>query len=127
MELILMHIPSFDDIQDARRILSNLSVNHWKQDDLFSPSWWFLLAATIFPYIIWWRVVDKSRYFEIFSFGLISACFSVVLDVIGVDLLWWGYPDKLFSMIPPLFPADMVVIPVTLMIIYQFNKSWTSF
>ncbi|WP_141770123.1 CBO0543 family protein [Bacillus massilinigeriensis] len=46
---------------------------------------------------------------------------------LGVDLLWWGYPDKLFSMIPPLFPADLVVIPVTIMLIYQFNKNWKSF
>ncbi len=76
-----MQIPTFNDIQDARRILSELSIDHWRHEDLFSPSWWFLLTATLLPYFIWWRVVDKNRYFEILSFGLISACFSIILDV----------------------------------------------
>ncbi|MFZ3589274.1 hypothetical protein ACOI1C_08265 [Bacillus sp. DJP31] len=66
---ILLQIPTYHDIQDALRKLSDLTIEHWKHDDLFSPTWWVLLMATILPYILWWKIVDKSRFFEIFSFG----------------------------------------------------------
>jgi hypothetical protein len=127
MRMKLLQTPSYHDIQEARKLLSEVSMKHWKHDDLWSPTWWFLLASTILPFIIWWRIVDKSRFFEIFSFGLLNACFAVTLDVIGVDFIRWGYPDKLFSMVPPLFPADLVAIPVSAMIIYQFFTHWKSF
>lgn len=45
----------------------------------------------------------------------------------GVDLLLWGYPNKLIHFIPPLLPADLVVIPVAGMLIYQYFSTWKTF
>ncbi len=50
-----------------------------------------------------------------------------VLDVFGVDYDWWGYPDKLVAMIPPLFPADITVFPVLYSLIYQYNSTWKKY
>lgn len=122
-----MENPSYQDIQNVRQELSDVAFRHWLNDDVFSPTWWLLLASTIIPVYIWYKVVDKKRFFEILSYGLITACLSIVLDVIGVDLTRWGYPDKLFSMIPPLFPADLVVIPISAMLVYQYFNRWSSF
>ncbi|YCA46143.1 hypothetical protein M1E11_24515 (plasmid) [Bacillus sp. JZ8] len=36
----------------------------------------------------------------------------------------WGYPIKLFFMIPPLFPADLTVIPVAFSLAYHYGKTW---
>lgn len=127
MNFILMHVPTYHDIQEARRNLINISEIHWWHDDFLSVTWWVLLAATILPHFIWWKVVDKERFFEIFSYGLFCGCLSVTLDVIGVDTLRWGYPDKLLSMFPPLFPADLVIIPVSAMLLYQYFVTWKSF
>jgi hypothetical protein len=124
---IMMQIPTYQEIQEIRKILSSLQIEHWKKDDLFDPTWWFLLLATILPYFLWWRIVDKERFFEIFSFGLLTGTVSTFLDVIGVDLLLWGYPDKLLSMVPPLFPADITIIPVTSMILYQYVRTWKTY
>jgi hypothetical protein len=100
---------------------------HWKYDDFFALTWWFLLFSLVAPYVIWWKLVDRGRFYEIFSFGLFCGIIANLLDAIGVDLLLWGYPDKLFSMIPPLFPVDICVIPVTSMLIYQSFDNWKSF
>lgn len=52
------------------------------------------------------------------SMGIISS----ILDVIGIDILLRGYPIKLFFMIPPLFPADLTVIPVAFSLAYHYGK-----
>jgi len=44
---------------------------------------------------------------------------SSILDVIGADILLWGYPVKLFFMVPPLFPADLTIIPVVFSLAYH--------
>ncbi|MBM7691552.1 membrane protein implicated in regulation of membrane protease activity [Peribacillus deserti] len=121
------NFPSHSDLQRAREVIEDLAIEHWYYDDLFSPQWWFLLIAAVLPYYLWWKVVNKERFFEIFTFGLLCSIFSILLDMIGVNLLLWDYPDKLFHFTPPLIPADVVVIPVASMLIYQFCKSWKSF
>ncbi|GAB1804301.1 hypothetical protein ACTOTI_18435 [Priestia megaterium] len=49
---------------------------------------------------------------------------SSILDVIGADILLWGYPIKLFFMVPPLFPADLTIIPVVFSLAYHYGKTW---
>lgn len=127
MNFLLMNVPTYQDIQEARRNLMDISEIHWWHNDFLSATWWVLLAATLIPYFIWWKIVDKERFFEIFSYGLFCGCVAVTLDVIGVDTLKWGYPDKLFSMFPPLFPADLVVIPISAMLVFQYFPTWKSF
>ncbi len=119
--------PSYDEVQKAREILKNVSFEHWVKEDLFSFNWWLLVSSAILPYFIWWRLVDKDRFFEILVFGLTCGMVACFLDVLGVGLMLWGYPDKLFHFIPSLIPADFVVIPVSGMLIYQYFRTWKSF
>jgi len=70
---------------------------------------------------------DKNRTFEILCYGLIWAVLSSLFDVIGGELILWGYPDKLLPMVPPLFPADITVIPVLFMFVNQFSKKFSSY
>ncbi|MBM7659711.1 hypothetical protein JOC85_000478 [Bacillus mesophilus] len=122
-----IHIPTYEEIQEVRRALSNMNLDHWLHKEVFTMTWWFLLFSSIAPFIVWWKLVDRERFDEIFSFGLLCGIFATILDVMGVDLVLWGYPDKLFSMIPPLFPADLCVIPVSTMLMYQIFTRWRSF
>ncbi|MBM7605487.1 hypothetical protein JOC75_003510 [Metabacillus crassostreae] len=122
-----MHIPSFNELQRLSDKLNQKSYVHWLEDDLFAVTWWVLLLATVIPYFIWWRLVDKNRLLEITVFGLFSAISASFLDLIGTTLGLWGYPDKLIPVLPPLFPADLVVIPICSMLIYQYSKSWFSY
>lgn len=119
--------PSFQEVQNVREKFKNISYQHWVNDDLFTWKWWFLLFLSIFPWIVWWKIVDKRRLPEILMFGLIMATFAFLLDNIGTDLMWWEYPDKLLQMIPPLLPADLTLVPCIVMLIYQWTKTWKSF
>lgn len=119
--------PSFEEVQKARDKFSDLAYQHWLHDDLFTWKWYLLLILTFFPWIIWWKLVDKNRLPEIILFGALIMIPTYVLDNIGTDLIWWEYPDKLFQMIPPLVPADLTLVPCSMMLIYQWSKSWKSF
>ncbi|MFT8323474.1 MAG: CBO0543 family protein [Bacillus sp. (in: firmicutes)] len=127
MKFVLLHEPTYLEINQEKSKLLKLIYSHWINHDLFSLNWWILICATIFPYFIWWRFVKKDRFFEIFCYGLLCSCFSIILDVIGTEMMLWGYPDKLVPWIPPLLPADFVIIPITAMIVYQRFETWKSF
>lgn len=122
-----MNTPSFSEIQKLNDQLNQASFSHWIHDDLFAFTWWFLLISAILPYLLWWKISDKTRFIELTAFGLFSAVLASFLDLLGVTMGLWGYPDKLISSLPPLLPADLSVIPVFSMIIYQFSKTWFSY
>jgi hypothetical protein len=44
----------------------------------------------------------------------------VIFDEFGTSFLLWGYPDMIFPIITPLFPADTTIIPVCFMLVYQY-------
>jgi hypothetical protein len=112
--------PTYEEVQQVRKILSDVSREHWINDEFMTWRWWVLLGLTLVPLLIWWKIVDKNRAQEIALYGCLIGLLCAIVDNIGTELLWWGYPDKLFQMIPPLFPADLVLVPVSMMLVFQF-------
>ncbi|MFD2614921.1 CBO0543 family protein [Paenibacillus gansuensis] len=117
-----MQYPTYDDVLQARERLRDVSASHWYHEDLGSWQWWFLLLVSIVPWIVWRRYRDRNRSYEILSYGFLWASLATSFDVIGGELLLWGYPDKLLPMVPPMFPADLTVIPV----LYMWMYKWAS-
>ncbi|MDD3364896.1 MAG: hypothetical protein PHZ03_07955, partial [Syntrophomonas sp.] len=62
---------SYQEVIEARRELQDLAVAHWLQDDIHKWTWWLNVALTIVPWIIWWKLVDRKRVFEILAYGLL--------------------------------------------------------
>jgi len=116
--------PSYNDVQQIRYELKAAGYEHWLHNNLFTWQWWILLVATIFPWIIWGYLVKKKDRLHVFAFAMFIGIVSSILDVIGADILLWGYPTKLFFMVPPLFPADLTIIPVVFSLAYHYGKSW---
>ncbi len=112
----------FKHILDLKNELIHLRLQFWLEHDLFKPHWWFFLASSILPWMVWWKIADKKRFKELLIYGLLWAIFATVFDEFGVSLKFWYYPKELFSMVSPLFPADLTIIPVTFMVVYQFFK-----
>lgn len=122
-----MNSPTYNDLVKVRIKLKEVGLQHWIYDDLFTWHWWFLLFSTVIPWIIWYIFRDKKNTYEQLSYGLLWVVISSTLDVIGVDLILWGYPDKLLPMVPPLFPADVAVIPVLFMFVFQFATKFKTY
>lgn len=119
--------PNWDEIIGQRRQINDMLMDYWLTNTLFSFNWWFLLVITIMFFIIWLIVLDKKRIIEIASFGLIIGTTTFILDIIGITLVLWSYPDKIIPVIPPIIEIHHVHLPIIYMVIYQFFNSWKSF
>jgi hypothetical protein len=125
---LVFYTISYKNISDTTRNLRDISYEHWLRYEVFTFDWWFLLALSIIPWIIWWKVLDKNRVNEIIMFGLLVGLISVIIEYIGEYIaLWWGYKIKLFPGVTLLFPFDLTVLPVSYMLVYQYFPKWLSF
>jgi hypothetical protein len=102
-------------------------IDYWLTESLFSFNWWFLLTTTTIFFIIWLIVLDKKRIIEIASFGLLIGTITFILDIVGVTLVLWSYPDRLFPLAPPIIEIHKAHLPIIYMIIYQYFNTWKSF
>jgi len=119
--------PSYDQVEQARATLRDLAHEHWAHHDFLTWKWSLLVFFTVVPWFIWWRIADNKRLHELLLYGGFVAIGTVIVDNIGTELLRWGFPDKLLQMVPPLFPADITLVPVFMMIGYQIARTWRSF
>lgn len=120
-------VPSHEEINKIQEQLTNANYQRWIQEDFLTWKWWLLIALSIIPWFIWTKIVDKQRIHEILLYGFFISIIGTVLDIIGTELVWWSYPIKWFYMIPPLLPADLTLVPVTMMIVYQYSPKWKTF
>lgn len=81
----------------------------------------------IIPYLLWWKAVDKSRFFEIFVYGLLIVLITGLLDAIGVENDAWDYEYDLVPLLDVFIVYDISILPVTFMLAYQYFKTWRSF
>ncbi|MCQ6277378.1 hypothetical protein JMM81_21150 [Bacillus sp. V3B] len=119
--------PTHNEIQKQINKSNEMTVDYWIHNFAFSLKWSILLALTIVPWFLWWKIVDKSRITEIFLYGFIIISFSTILDVIGWNYSLWFYPDTLLGLCTPLVPIDYTLLPILYMLAYQYFSSWKSF
>lgn len=119
--------PSFEETYKMQSEADEIGREFWFNDVVFSYQWWLLVAVTIIPFIIWWKIVDRKRLFEISTYGLLILVFSGLLDAIGVELDAWEYKYDLLPLLDVFIVYDISVLPVTYMIIYQYFPNWRSF
>jgi hypothetical protein len=112
---------------EARIALRDINLKFWLEYNLFSLVWWLMIIISIAVWLIWWKLVNKSRLLEIITYGLMVSFLSVILDLIGAELVLWGYPNMIIPLMPPLLIVDIGVLPVTYMIIYQNFPDWKKY
>ncbi|HWO97424.1 MAG TPA: CBO0543 family protein [Bacillus sp. (in: firmicutes)] len=119
--------PTHNEMQQQINKLNEMMMDYWINNFIFSAKWWFLLALTIVPWFLWWKIADKSRIIEILLYGLFIISISTILDVMGWNYSFWVYPDTLLGLCTPLVPIDYTLLPIFYMLAYQYFSSWKSF
>lgn len=123
----MKNIPPYKELLNLAKEHWRLQYQDWVNDDIHKWTWWLQLAVAIIPLFFWWKIVDKKRLLEIIVFGLLINVFTIILDTIGYAMVLWDYPDRFLPALPNIAPIDVVVVPVTYMIIYQYFHTWKSF
>lgn len=119
--------PSFPAILSLRRQVRDYTFDYWIHHDLWSFNWWLLLAIALLPWVLWAKVSKIKQQPEILVYGLFVAIVSLCLDVIGSDLVLWGYYNSIIPTTTPLLPLDISGIPVSYMFLYEYFKTWRTF
>jgi hypothetical protein len=107
--------------------ISEVRSSYWVEKVVFSYQWWLLLILITIPWVIWWKLLDKKRVFEVLFYGSMISLISILFDDIGSYFMLWIYQYQLIPISPRLNPIDLTVMPVTYMIVFQYFKKWKSF
>ncbi|WP_240468554.1 CBO0543 family protein [Gracilibacillus sp. YIM 98692] len=118
---------TWDEIVKLRLELRNTNLEYWLNENLFTFSWWMLMITAFFLAILWWYVLDKSKMLEIVLYGLFVTTTVILLDIMGVSFVLWGYPNMLTPLVPPIVAIDIIHIPFIYMLVYQHFFTWRSF
>lgn len=122
-----MHLSTSDTIRHLEEVLTMLKIHYWLHHDLFSFPWWVLLVTFVVPWVLWWKLVDKSRIVIILVFGLFMSILISLLDEIGTSFGLWSYPTQLIRILPRLYPVDFSFLPVAHMLLFQYFSKWQSY
>jgi hypothetical protein len=112
---------------DAKQKLNDLLVANWQQTDLFHFNWFFMIGFILASYILFFILVDKKRVSKILLFGCLATVGAFVYDVFGSTFVMWAFPAQIFPINPGIFMVDLTVVPIYLMLLYQYTHTWPKF
>ncbi len=105
----------------------NITWNRYITEELFSNRWWGSLIFLLVLYVIWLKLLDKARAFEIILFGSFVAVQAVMVDILGFSMGLWQHNIRLLPAIPGVFPIDFTVVPILLMLAHQYSSTWSTY
>lgn len=124
----MSELPGWQQILRQRVALKNTNYKFWLNYNLFSFVWWLMLIFFILVWVIWWKLVDKTRLAEIVLYGLMIGLAATLMDVVGVAFILWGYPNMFSPLVPPVFSITVYgLLPIAFMLTYQYTTDWKSF
>jgi len=117
---------SFEELMRLQDKYFGLIYETWLIN-LFTIHWLALLLVFIIPWVIWWKLVDKSRITEILCYGLLISILASSLDEAGHAAHLWAYKYRLFPLCVELKPINVSLLPVIYMLVYQYFTAWKEF
>lgn len=80
-----------------------------------------MLALFVIPLVILYLYIDRRNLFLICFYGWNIHVWFTYVDQIAVRYGYWSYPYRLIPYIAYSFVIDSSLIPVTLMLVYQWT------
>ncbi|GBG54750.1 hypothetical protein SPFL3102_01382 [Sporomusaceae bacterium FL31] len=112
---------------ELQKLLTNMRIEQWLQDDIFHFRWWFSLGIFAFSAFLGYKLIDRSRFPEMMLYAGLTTIITLVLDEIGEEFTLWDYPIDIMPVFPPLTAVDLASLPIIYTLIYQYFGTWKSF
>lgn len=107
-------------IGEEYELLHNDLERLWMDKMVFTWHWWVDVALTVLPWVLWFIVRDRKNSHSLFYAGLFSMLVATTLCMAGVSQNGWNYNTLLLPYFPEYLPWDLTIMPVTLMLFFQF-------
>ena len=115
-------------IYEKSRELAQLQLDIWLSSDLFSFKWFVLIGVLAIFYIVWLKLLDKSRIVELLLIGSLAAVAFTINAFILIEFLGLThYVTKILPISPPIFITSITISPVIIMLVQQYTSSWKSY
>lgn len=119
--VLLTASKAYEKVFQAEARSYELLRQYWYDYNFLTPTWWMLLFLTIITPIIWWFLLDKTKLFEVITYGLFLGTIATILDSIGTKMVFWTYPIRLSPyLFPQFYPYDIALVIIPYMFIYQW-------
>jgi hypothetical protein len=110
-------------INEEQQTISDHWLTYWKDYSSFNTwQFWLNLIIFIIPLIVLYFKLDRKRAFQIGFFGFNIHVWMGYIDAFGTKQGFWEYPYQMIPFIPNSLVLDASLVPVLLMLVYQ----WTS-
>ncbi|SHH61168.1 hypothetical protein SAMN02745823_00471 [Sporobacter termitidis DSM 10068] len=119
-----MEIPGNVYIQKQ---LTELRVQRWLDDELFSPLWWILIAAMIALVVLWWVLIRREKILEVSLFAFLAAVIYMGICEYGEELTLWDFPTDIIAYFPTLSAINFVLLGLGFSLLYQYFEQTMSF
>ena len=114
-------------VNEARHHLMQTEMAHWREDNLFSGHWWFILIINLLFFLMFIVLIDRSR-FIMSAFCLLFSFFLVALvNEVGNYFGYWSYPYQFLGFLESFNAVDFMTIPVVFALIYQYFTKWMAY
>ncbi|MGV8983900.1 hypothetical protein [Clostridium sp.] len=108
--------------------LAEESYKRWINDELFSLNWFILLITSVIFYVIWLKLLDKSKAKDFLLIGSLSAVLYLIGDTILLGFFGVAeYKVSITPFMPSLLIVSVTLGPVVIMLAQQFTSSWKGF
>jgi len=113
---------------ELARKLAQLSYQHWVSHEFLSFGWFVLIIVNVIFYIIWLKLLDKSRVNHLLLIGSLTAVVFFIGDAVLFSFLGLAeYTISITPVEPPIFSAAVTLIPVIVMLVQQYISSWKGY
>ena len=119
--------PTDEQIAYTLKEWSYARIDNWLDTDFLTWGWWFELGVLIISLVVFWKLVDKKRLFELTLYVILAGVIIIWLDEVGYELGLWYYPVDLVPVFPPSTAFDYSLLPVVYTLIYQYCPKWPKF
>ena len=110
-----------DTIVNQIEELIDKKITLWQHYVLFSNLWWFGVALSIIPWIVWLIYRRRQSTDRLLYVGFYVMSISLMLDVVGDQIGLWHYRYHVIPVLPTYFPWDITLMPLTIMVFLQFR------
>jgi len=113
-------LKSVDRVSAQYKAVHNEIERIWLEKMLFTWHWWFGVALSVLPWVLWLIVRNRKDSHNLLYAGLFTMLSATLLCILGTSQGLWQYNSWILPHLHQYFPWHLTVMPVTAMLFYQF-------
>lgn len=115
-------------LYEKLREYSQLSIQHWLSDEVFTLGWFLQIAVLIVFYTVWLKLLDRRRATELLFIGSLAAVAkSMDSLVLGSMLGLVEYTVRIMPFSVSIFSTSITISPIIVMLAQQYTSSWKGY